>query len=310
MRLISGKNLINKKPIAATIGFFDGVHLGHRYLIEQVKTVAKLRNIPSAVVTFNEHPRKVVQPDYVPELLTSTDERLKLLEESGIDICIVLDFDASLAQLSALEFLENVLKKQLSVEALVIGYDHRFGKNRTDNYDDYVRYGNSVGIKTTKAEALQIDGENVSSSIIRKMVLSGQIEEANHLLSHPYTLLGTVVEGQKLGRTIGFPTANIQPTDSNKIIPSNGVYVVAVTLDENRLYGMLNIGLRPTIAENLQLTIEVNLFDFDDDIYHQSVEVEFLHKLRNERKMSGLNELKAQLFSDKEQALHFITKKG
>lgn len=310
MKLITGIDVVNNEPIAATIGFFDGVHLGHRFLIEQVKAVALQRNIPSAVVTFSQHPRKTIHPNYVPELLTTFDERLKLIEQCGIDICIVLEFNEQLAQLSALEFIHGVLKNRLSVEALVIGYDHRFGKNRTDSYDDYVRYGSSVGIATTKAEALHLNESSVSSSIIRKMIHEGDIEGANELLDYTYSLTGMVVEGRKLGRTIGFPTANICSLDTEKIIPSNGVYVVRVSIDNELIFGMLNIGIRPTIGANLERTIEVHLFNFDGDIYNRQVVVQFLHKLRDEQKMNGIEALKAQLSLDREEALQYFTKKG
>jgi riboflavin kinase/FMN adenylyltransferase len=209
-----------------------------------------------------------------------------------------------------LEFIHGVLKNRLSVEALVIGYDHRFGKNRTDSYDDYVRYGSSVGIATTKAEALHLNESSVSSSIIRKMIHEGDIEGANELLDYTYSLTGMVVEGRKLGRTIGFPTANICSLDTEKIIPSNGVYVVRVSIDNELIFGMLNIGIRPTIGANLERTIEVHLFNFDGDIYNHQVVVQFMHKLRDEQKMDGIEALKAQLSLDREEALQYFTKKG
>lgn len=306
MQLLTGKEITNHLPLAATIGFFDGVHQGHQHLIQQVIADAKSRQLTSAVITFDEHPRKVVKPDYTPQLLTSFEERVELIRQTGIDLCIVLQFTPELAQLTAREFINQVLKNRLSVQSLIIGYDHKFGKDRSEDYDDYVRYSRELGLNTFKADVLQIDNRNVSSSYIRESITEGRIAEANQLLNRPYSLRGTVVMGQQLGRTIGFPTANIQPLNSEKAIPANGVYAVRATVNGISHAAMLNIGVRPTVSTDLVKSIEANLFDFAEDIYGQEIEVEFIARLRDERRMNGLDDLKKQLAADKLQALALL----
>lgn len=284
-------------PCVATIGFFDGVHAGHRFLISQVCAEASRRNSLSAVVTFGKHPRQVMQSDYCPSLLTSPEEKLRLLEQTGIDVCILLEFTPELSQLTALEFMA-LLHDRFQVSCLVIGYDHRFGHNRSEGFDDYCRYGRQLGISVLQASAYTDQAARVSSSMIRHALLSGDVRLANRCLGYSYFLEGTVVGGRRNGRKIGFPTANLQVSAPGKLIPSNGVYAVRVESDGIVYGGMLNIGVRPTFHNGPDRSLEVHIFDFSSDIYGKTLRVCFLDFIRPERKFDGIDELIRQLQSD------------
>lgn len=287
-------------PCAVTIGYFDGVHQGHRYLIEQVKGVAAERGICSAIITFSCHPRKVMNTEYQPQLLSTADEKRELLASLGVDYCIVLDFTPTMAKLTAREFMENVLYKQLNVHALVIGYDHRFGHNRAEGFDDYCRYGSEIGMEVVQANACVMDGMSVSSTLIRNMLKAGDAEMAARCLGYTYYLDGTVVSGYKVGRTIGFPTANLKVEDPDKLIPADGVYAVKVRVGGNEYNGMLDIGYRPTFNNGTHKSIEVHILDFSSDIYEYAIRVSFVKRLRADIKFSGVDELIAQLHKDRE----------
>ncbi len=292
---------IQEKEFAATIGFFDGVHLGHRFLINELKQVAALRNLPTAVITFPIHPRKVLQADYQPKLLNSFDEKLEHLAETGIDYCIVLDFTTELSKLTANQFITSILKDQLHVRTLLIGYDHRFGRDRTDSFVQYVQYGKDCGIEVMEARCFTENQIAVSSSEIRKLLINCQIEEAAKLLTYPYILKGNIVSGYKVGRTLGFPTANIQVDEPFKVYPGIGVYAVWVDLQEKRYKGMLYIGSRPTVNNGDNMTLEVNILDFSGDIYNNEITVSFIYYIRGDIKFNSLDELKAQLEEDREE---------
>lgn len=279
------------QPCVATIGFFDGVHRGHRFLIEQVKRVAAEEGLCSALITFPIHPRKVMQKDYQPLLLSTPKEKAELLASTEADYCVMLDFTPQLAKLSAKEFMEDVLKKRLNVRTLVIGYDHRFGHNRSEDFEDYCRYGEEIGIKVVRAEACVIDGINVSSSVIRHLLQNGEMEKANKCLGYEYYLDGTVVDGYKVGRTIGFPTANLKVEDPDKLVPADGVYAVKVTVAGQEHYGMLSIGVRPTMNNGANRSIEVNIFDFSSNIYDKFIRITFVKYTRPELKFDSLDAL-------------------
>ena len=295
-----------KSGIAATIGFFDGVHLGHRFLIEQLKNVAQKEGMPSAVITFYIHPRKVLHTDYVPELLTSFEEKLYQLSTTGIDYCIVIDFTRALSEYSALSFIQNILSGQLHVKHLLIGYDHKFGKNRVDGFDAYKKYGEVVGTEVILADQLMEKKFHHSSTTIRKMLQEGRVSDAVQLLSYNYKLKGIVVKGNKLGREMGFPTANIELFDKGKIVPRLGVYAVHVKTEEDIYKGMLYIGFRPTFFDKGELRIEVNLFDFSDNLYGKLIDVEFIDYLREDMEFEQINDLMEQLEKDKESALKIL----
>ena len=284
----------------ATIGFFDGVHIGHCHLINMLKKVARERGVESCVITFDRHPRQVVQPEWCPEMLTTLEEKTQLLEATGIDRCEVLHFDREMANQSAHDFMLHTLKEKLGVSILVTGYDNRFGHNRSEGFEDYVRYGKEIGIEVIKGEELTDGSNNVSSSSIRRMLKEGRIEDATRCLGREYQLTGTVVGGEHIGRTIGFPTANIRPDDSSKLIPANGVYAVDVRSqagDINRERAMLNIGTRPTF-NGTATTIEVHIPHFAGNLYGSTLSIAFLRKIREERKFDSPEALVEQLNKD------------
>ena len=284
----------------ATIGFFDGVHLGHCHLINMLKKVARERSVQSCVITFDRHPRQVVQPEWCPDMLTTPDEKTQLLKATGIDKCEVLHFDREMASQSARDFMLHTLKERLGVSILVTGYDNRFGHNRSEGFEDYVRYGKEIGIEVIKGEELTVGSHNVSSSSIRRMLKEGNIEDATRCLGHEYQLTGTVVAGEHIGRTIGFPTANIRPNDSSKLIPANGVYAVDVwseSEDFSSRRAMLNIGTRPTF-DGKATTIEVHIPHFEGNLYGKTLTIAFIKKTRDERKFDSPEALVEQLNKD------------
>jgi riboflavin kinase/FMN adenylyltransferase len=286
-----------------TIGFFDGVHLGHRHLIKQVREVAKKDGLPSAVITFPVHPRKVLQADYQPALLCGYDEKIEHLATTGIDYCVSLPFTADLSKLSAEDFMQQILKNDIGLHTLIVGYDHRFGRNREDGYSEYEKIGSQIGMKVIKGEEYQHDGENVSSTKIRSLLHEGDIEKANFLLSYNYTLSGKIVEGYQVGRTIGFPTANIRSWERYKVIPRLGVYAVLVHIRDIIYEGMLYIGKRPTLHDDPEVSVEVNIFNFNGDLYEQSLKVEFIDFIRGDSKFSSIESLVKQIHIDKEMVL-------
>lgn len=295
---LTGRSIVGGSFVG-TIGFFDGVHLGHRYLLNQVKEEAKRLNLPSAVVTFPVHPRKVLQKDYQPALLCRYEEKIEQLQTTGIDYCITLPFTTDIAEMTAQEFMQQVLKQDIGIHTLIVGYDHRFGHNREDGFQEYVKYGNELGMNVIEARELQIDGENVSSTKIRRLLKNGEIEKANSLLTYNYTLSGKIVEGYRVGRTIGFPTANIKSWERYKVIPKLGVYAVLVHIRDIIYEGMLYIGTRPTLHDDPEISVEVNIFNFNADLYDQSLTVEFIDFIREDKKFDRMEELIDQIHNDK-----------
>ena len=294
-----------QSPTVATIGFFDGVHLGHRFLIQQVKVAATQTGWQSSIITFPVHPRQVIQSEFQPQLLSSPEEKIELLASTGVDNCILLPFTRELSQLTAYEFMQ-LLYDKYKVRMLVIGYDHRFGHNRTETFEDYCRYGRELGIHIMQATAYSQEQDKVSSSAIRRALLSGDIRTASKFLGYHYYLEGTVVDGYKVGRKIGFPTANLRVDFPNKLIPSIGVYAVYVYVNGEKHKGMLNIGYRPTINNGTDLSIEVHILDFQGDIYHQKMRIEFIDFLRPEEKFNSVDELVLQMQKDKEDTIRVL----
>ncbi|WP_276962912.1 bifunctional riboflavin kinase/FAD synthetase [Bacteroides graminisolvens] len=298
MQIIDNIPDLPLEPCVATIGFFDGVHLGHRFLIEQVKELAKDQGLRSALITFPVHPRQVMKSDYRPELLTTPEEKIELLKAQGVDYCIMLDFTVELSQLSAFSFMKDILQQRYNVSTLIIGYDHRFGHNRSEGFEDYVRYGQQIGMNVYRAQACMIDDLNISSSLVRAHLLEGKIDLSTRYLGYNYSIEGVVVGGYRVGRTIGFPTANLDLRESNKLIPSDGVYAVRVEVKGCLYAGMLNIGYRPTLDNGSKKSIEVHILRFDEDIYDEKIRLYFVSRIRSEMKFSGLDELIAQLKRD------------
>ncbi len=299
---LSKENERTDTALVTTVGFFDGVHLGHRHLISQVKAEALRLNLPSAVITFPVHPRKVLQSEYQPSLISGYDEKMSLLSTTGIDYCISLPFTVELSRLSAFDFMNLILKEIINVDTLFVGYDHRFGYNRAGGYEVYKRYGEEIGINVVLATEFQLDGEhNVSSSQIRRLLKSGKIKDANRLLSYNYTISGKIVEGYKVGRTIGFPTANIQLWERCKVMPAMGVYAVQVHMTDKVYPGMLYIGTRSTLHEDSPVSVEVNIFNFEGDLYGRSMSIEFIDFVRSDEKFNSKEELVARIHCDKEE---------
>ncbi|MDR1644856.1 MAG: riboflavin biosynthesis protein RibF [Tannerellaceae bacterium] len=290
--------------LVATIGFFDGVHRGHRRLIEQMQDIARQRRLPSAVVTFPQHPRIALHADYQPKLLNSFPEKLTHLATTGIDYCIVLDFTEALSRLTAEDFITTVLARRWNVKTLLIGYDHRFGRDRADGFQQYAAYAQACGMDVVQATPFVEDEVAVSSSEVRKQLTAGYVEQAARLLAYPYQLKGQIVHGNHIGRTLGFPTANIRIDEPKKILPPEGVYAVEVTLDDKTYKGMLYNGRRPTLdGDGGQMRIEVHIFDFAGDIYARPISVAFLRYIRADIRFRSLEELKEQLERDKDAIL-------
>lgn len=290
------------RGVTAAIGFFDGVHIGHRALIANVIKQSKERGTASAVVTFVRHPREVLNSDYMPQLINTFTEKCNLLSSTGVDYVIALDFDIAMSQMSGREFIEY-LRDNYALKGLFIGYDHRFGHNRNDTFDDYCRYGSELGVNITASEASMLGSVPVSSSGVRRFLLDGGVKQAAAMLSYNYFLSGTVVEGFGIGRTIGFRTANIELNDICKLVPSSGVYAAFVYMADGAKYGaMLNIGSRPTVHNDSERLIEVHIFDFDADIYGKTLTIEFVEFMRYEAKLDGVDMLAKQLADDRDMA--------
>jgi len=300
---ITGSSKIKYETLA-TVGFFDGVHCGHRYLIGQMKEQAQTAGLKTAIITFPIHPRKVLQQNYQPKLLNSFEERLQLLASTGIDYCYVVDFTREFSMITACGFIRKILCNKLKVKELLIGYDHKFGKDRVDTYEQYVAYGKKCGMTVLKVEQLPETDEHVSSTTIRRMLVEGKMRKATALLSYPYALEGEVVHGNHLGKTIGFPTANLDLNDKDKIIPREGVYAADVEVEGQRYKGMAYIGKRPTVALGGELRVEVHIFDFDKDIYGEQLRAEFTDFLRSDIRFDNLDQLKTQLAQDRRDAIN------
>lgn len=294
MKLLD-ENIIDSTPKVATIGFFDGVHLGHNYLLEQLKSEACNYGMQSMVVTFANHPRLFFNPDCGLRQLTLADEKRDLLSEAGLDYCLMLQFNKQLSSLTSSEFMRLLVEKY-GVKVLLVGYDHHFGCDRDTKFEGYVEQGRQLGVEVKRCNGYSECEVMVSSSKVRKALELWDIKLANRLLGYNYSIRGTVVDGKKIGRQIGFPTANLQ-VDTLKILPSDGVYVVEVLVESVKYRGVLNIGVRPTISA-INRTIEVHIIDFVGDLYGKEIELEFVDFLRHEQKFSSLEDLKEQIIQD------------
>lgn len=280
-----------------TIGTFDGVHMGHRRIIKQL--VDESAEGESTLLTFFPHPRMVLQGISSVTLLNTIDERIALLREAGIENLIVHPFDATFANLDAEEFVARILVQKLKIRKIIIGHDHRFGVNRSAGIEDLMLYGKQFGFDVEQISPQQIDDVSVSSTKIRQALFSGDISRANSFLGYPYMLTGVVTKGQQLGRTLGFPTANLHIPEAYKLIPASGVYAVSSEINNQTVYGMMNIGTRPTVSGEHQ-TIETNFFDFSGDLYGKNLGIKVIERLRDEQKFSSVESLKKQLQQDEQ----------
>lgn len=288
-----------------TIGTFDGVHIGHQKIIERLVKVGRDKNLESLVLTFFPHPRMVLQKDTNIKLLNTIDERKDLLNQLKLDVLVVKTFTTNFANLSARDFVKTILVDELNAKHIIIGYDHRFGKNRSANIDNLKAFGREFGFEVEEISAQDIKDVAVSSTKIRNAITEGDIATANLYLGSPYFFSGTVVKGKGLGKKIQFPTANIEIKEDYKLIPKNGVYVVKSIIDKIEVYGMMNIGTNPTVNGTAQ-SIEVHFFNLSKDLYGKTVKVNILHRLRDEYKFESVPLLTEQLQLDKKNALKFM----
>ncbi len=295
-----------ERPVLTT-GTFDGVHTGHQMILRRLKELAAKEEGQSVLFTFFPHPRMVLYPnDNDLQLLNTQREKVELLEAAGLDHLLIIPFSRTFSRLHALDFVRDVLVDSLRIHAMVIGYDHRFGRNREGDMNLLRQLGEAYDFFVEEIPAQEIDHVKVSSTKVREALLKGDVHLANDLLGYAYSITGVVVKGDQRGRTIGFPTANIATIDPFKLIPANGVYAVHVTLKDGIHTGMMNIGVRPTIEGAGERTIEVHLFDFQRDIYGEPITVRVRHRLRDEIRFDGLDALKAQLLKDREEAQRLL----
>ncbi len=301
MKIYKGIDKFDKiSDAVVTTGTFDGVHIGHQSIISRLNEVAKKVKGESVILTFYPHPRMVLQEDCDLKLITTIEEKIELLRKTGLDHLIIHPFTKDFSRTTSLEFVRNILVEKIGTQRLVIGYDHHFGRNREGSFEHLKEFSSLYGFEVEEISAKDIDDVNVSSTKIRKALLDGDVKTATTYLGHNFQLTGVVVHGNKVGRELGYPTANIDIQNEYKLIPAEGIYAVKVRLNNQKYRGMLNIGRRPTInSGNGQLSIEVNIFDFNQDIYGQAIQLELIQRIRDEKKFNSKEELIAEMKKDK-----------
>jgi riboflavin kinase / FMN adenylyltransferase len=299
------KDFSSPKKTILTLGTFDGVHVGHKKILERIIQNTANKKYESLVLTFFPHPRMVLQEQSEIKLLNTIPEKINLLEKIGIENLVIHPFDETFSRLTAEEFVSTVLVDQFHIHKIIIGHDHRFGRNRTANIDDLINFGKQYGFEVEQISVQEINDLSVSSTKIRNALLEGNMNLANEYLGYDYFLTGTIFKGKQLGRTIGFPTANLKIEENYKLIPLNGVYIVKSTIAQKTVYGMMNIGFNPTVKGE-SLSIEIHYLDFDADLYDQKVTVSILKYLRPEEKFDSVDTLKKQLQKDKEATIAYI----
>jgi riboflavin kinase/FMN adenylyltransferase len=301
------KDFSSPKKTILTLGTFDGVHIGHKKILEKITQNTENEKYESLVLTFFPHPRMILQEESAIKLLNTITEKIDLLEKTGIENLVIHPFDESFSRLTAEEFVREILVEQFHIQKIIIGHDHRFGRNRTANIDDLIDFGKKYGFEVEQISAQEINEISVSSTKIRNALEEGDIVLANKYLGYNYFLTGTIIKGKQLGRTIGFPTANLKIEENYKLIPRNGVYIVSSIINNKTVFGMMNIGFNPTVDGENQ-TIEIHFFDFEADLYHQKITVSLLHRIRSEQKFDSVVLLKEQLEKDRNYAKAFLNK--
>ncbi|WP_294199262.1 bifunctional riboflavin kinase/FAD synthetase [uncultured Chryseobacterium sp.] len=294
----------SQKPLALSLGMFDGVHLGHKSIIDELIRVGRENHLETAVLTFWPHPRFVFNPSENLKLLNTLEEKTFLMKKYNIENLFLKEFDEEFRNLTGEEFVRQILVDKLHVKYLIIGYDHSFGKNKSGNFELLQKLSEELDFEVEQMEAINIHENNISSTKIRKALLDGNIREANEMLGYSYSVSGTVVHGKKIGRTIGYPTANIE-TDSIKLLPKKGAYIVEVFVKDQHYKGMLSVGTNPTVNGE-KLTVEVYILDFNDDIYNEKITVKFRDFLHDEIKFEGIEKLIERLDEDKRLTENFI----
>ena len=290
-----------------TIGTFDGVHIGHQKIIEKLIQGTENSDYESLILTFFPHPRMVLHEASSIKLLNTINEKSGFLKKMGLDNLVIHPFDKEFSNLSAEEFVKTILVDSFNIQKIIIGYDHRFGKNRASNIDDLIAFGDKYGFEVEQISAQEVDSVSVSSTKIRDAIANGTMAVANEFLGYNYLLSGKIIKGKQLGRTIGFPTANIKIEENYKLIPKNGVYIVKSIIQEKTVFGIMNIGLNPTVNGE-DLSIEVHFLDFDIAIYNTEITVSVIDRIRDEQKFSSIDLLKAQIQKDKNYAISYIEK--
>ena len=307
MKVHYGVENIEIKCPVVTIGSFDGVHLGHACVIQHLKEKASSIDGESVIISFEPHPREVLYPrEQKIGILTTLEEKITILEKYGVDHLIILKFTLEFAQQSYTDFVKKILIDKLKIKGLVVGYDHRFGKDRAGNFENLQELANKYGFFLEKEVVFEEDDVNVSSTKIRNALTVGDITTVNRFLGYLYSITGKVVYGHHLGHKIGFPTANIQVSDERKLLPAIGVYAVKVIIGQEIFNGMLNIGIRPTVSNDGQVSCEVYIFDFSQDLYGKTITINFINRIRGERKFNDIEELRAQLQKDQEKILKLL----
>lgn len=295
------------KKTILTLGTFDGVHIGHKKILKKITQNTENQKYESLVLTFFPHPRMVLQDHSDIQLLNTIDEKIDLLGKIGIQNLVIHPFDEAFSRLTAEEFVSSILVDRFHIQKIVIGHDHRFGRNRTANIDDLIAFGKQYGFEVEQISVQEINAISVSSTKIRNALLEGDMALSNDYLGYDYFLTGSVVKGKQLGRTIDFPTANLKIEEDYKLIPKNGVYIVKSLIDGQTIFGMMNIGFNPTVNGKKQ-SIEVHYFDFNSDLYNQKIRVSILQRIRSEQKFESVDLLREQLKKDKKTALGLLHK--
>lgn len=307
IHLTESNKYSNKKPTIITIGTFDGVHIGHQKIIEQLVDTASVEGLQSCVLTFFPHPRMVLQKDANIKLINSIDERKQLLEKAGVDMLYIKKFTKEFSRLDAEAFVKDLLVENLNAKKVIIGYDHRFGRNRSADINNLKEFGEKYGFTVEEIPMQDVEDVAVSSTKIRKALDAGDIETANSFLGYPFMLTGKVIKGKQLGKKLGFPTANLFIEETYKLIPKYGAYIVKSKIDNTTVYGMMNIGLNPTVNGDKE-SIEIHFFNFDKTIYNQKLQIDILLRLRDEQQFDSVEDLKLQLQKDKELSIEYIKK--
>ena len=301
------KSYSSEKESILTIGTFDGVHIGHNKILKRLIQDSKKNNLSSLVMTFFPHPRMILNKSHEIKMIDTIDEKINLLEKTGLDNLIIHPFDNNFSKIRAKEFVEEILVKKLKIKEIIIGYDHKFGKDREASVEDLKKFGKDYMFTVKEIPAQEIDSIAISSTKIRNAILNGEIEKCNKFLDRNFILTGKVVYGDGLGKKIDFPTANIEIKETYKIIPKNGVYLVKTKINSNTYFGMMNIGVRPTVG-GTNKSLEIHFFNFKDNIYGKNVSIEIIKKIRDEEKFSSIDQLKIQLKKDEQFCLKLINK--
>ncbi len=295
----------NNSSSVVTIGTFDGVHIGHKKIIERLIDTAKNNNLESVILTFFPHPRLVLQKDIDIKLINTIDERMQILEKTGLDSIVIHPFTQEFSRLSARDYVQHMLVEKLRVKHVIIGYDHRFGRNRNSNIVDLTKFGTEFDFTVAEISKQDIDDVAVSSTKIRKALLEGDIVKANAFLGYNFMLTGKIVKGKQLGRTLGYPTANLYIPENYKLIPKKGVYVIKSFIDNKTYFGMMNIGNKPTVNGTHQ-TIEAHFFDVTFNLYNKKVQIEMLQRIRDEKKFNTIEDLKNAMQDDEDFSRDYI----